>query len=254
MGRKLQKKKGKQRNNRTTMRREGLLTPSSWVDRIAFASCSSSGDSDDSDEEKGEDSAAAQGVWQTSASIVSWNVLAHSYCSRTSQRNLPLPYQKLVFHERKRKQKIVDILTRLVSEETDVLCLQEVDMDEVGDALRKKLGWEGIETPRQKNGGGSGSRVDSCAVFVDPEHWRIHDHTVIKFDELASLIVSNGDADDSSSGDEKGQNHVSINLGSKNLQGLKQSFLRRNVGAFTARRDWSNLCGGKYTFILESKL
>lgn len=210
MAKKQAKKKARRKTHRSFPETSARA---SWVDRVSFDS-------------NGEQTVPDDGT--LSLSLISWNILAHSYCSRTSQRGLPAEYQKIVFHGSRRRQRIMEILERLVSEEADILCLQEVDMVEVSDALRK-LGWEGIETPRQKNGGGSGTRVDSCVVFVDPEHWRIKEHQVVEYDDLASLLSH------PTSGT-PGANRLS-NLALTNLQGLKQSFLRRNVGLLVRLED-----------------
>eukprot|EP00977_Amphora_coffeiformis_P029799 scaffold42806_cov237-Amphora_coffeaeformis.AAC.3 len=221
------KKHRKRRPNHRTRKEESIR--SSWVDRVRFGTTPAT-NIDDTAEEEEEDTS-----W---ISLISWNVLAHSYCSRTSQRNLPLEYQKVVFHPAKRKQQILDILGRLATEEADILCLQEVDMDEIGASLRQ-LGWEGVETPRQRNGGGSGTKIDSCIVYVNPEHWKILEHKVVTFDDLATLSTS-----ESRQGDE---NHISC-LATSNLQGLQQSFLRRNVGLIVRLED---IHTGK-TFVLAN--
>ena len=195
---------------------------SSWVDRVRFGTTPTPTKSLDGDNDAEEEEDTS---W---ISIISWNVLAHSYCSRTSQRNLPLDYQKVVFHPVKRKQRILDILTRWASEEADILCLQEVDMDEIGASLRQ-LGWEGVETPRQRNGGGSGTKIDSCIVYADPQHWKIVEHKVVTFDDLATLSTSKLQQQNVES--------TVLCIASSNLQGLQQSFLRRNVGLIVRLQD-----------------
>jgi mRNA deadenylase 3'-5' endonuclease subunit Ccr4/uncharacterized protein with PIN domain len=182
----------------------------SWVDRLQFSAAAA----EDNQQAVPEEDAS----W---ISLVCWNVLAHSYCSRGSQRNLPLEYQKVVFHPTKRKQRILDVLHQL-TEEADILCLQEVDMDQLGSCL-KKIGWDGVETPRLRNGGGSGSKVDSCLVYVNTAHWKVLEHKVVFFDNLATLSsVDSGKIP---------------SVLTSNLQGLQQSFLRRNVGILVRLED-----------------
>jgi mRNA deadenylase 3'-5' endonuclease subunit Ccr4 len=85
--------------------------------------------------------------------IVSWNVLAQSYLSRSSQSHLPSTSQSVVFssHERQRciREVLADIteMSTISGEGVDVVCLQEVDMEAVSQCLRKQ-GYKGVETPR----------------------------------------------------------------------------------------------------------
>lgn len=214
-------KKNRKRRTHNRSRKDELQVRSSWVDRVKFVGSRTANHSDD-------DEALVVDAEDTSwISIISWNVLAHSYCSRSSQKSLPADYQKTVFHPVKRKQRILDLLTRWAMEEADILCLQEVDMDEIGASLRQ-LGWEGVETPRQKNGGGSGTKVDSCVVYVNPEQWKIREHKIVTFDDLATL---------SSGKSRQGAENGIPCLATGNLQGLQQSFLRRNVGLIVRLED-----------------
>ncbi|GAX25208.1 hypothetical protein FisN_5Lh290 [Fistulifera solaris] len=151
----------------------------------------------------------------TEISIISWNILANSYCSRRSQSNLPAAYQSTVFSPHRRKALICRCLRKL---NADVFCLQEVDMDDVGDTLREK-GYVGVETPRSQKGGGStGGRVDSCVVYVRNADWMILEDELVRLDDLAFLLADNCNVPDQISSGNNG-----------NLQGIQQSFLRRNV-------------------------
>ena len=171
-------KKTRKRRSHRQQKEETMIRPS-WVDRVQFepvVAATASPQHSDNQQDKEES-------W---ISLISWNVLAHSYCSRASQRKLPPVYQKTVFHPHKRKKRILDILARFAAEEADILCLQEVDMEEIGDFFVKTLEWEGIETSRQKHAG-SGVKLDSCVVYVNPEQWKICEHTVVTFDDLATV-------------------------------------------------------------------
>lgn len=157
----------------------------------------------------------------TSLSIVSWNILANSYCSRRSHRNLPPTYQSVVFSPQRRKALIARCLRNL---HADVICLQEVDVDEVKTTLESK-GFVGVETPRsQKGGGGIGGRVDSCVVYVHDSDWRIVEDELIRLDDLAFLSSK----DRHTVYDPCSQN-TSNNNNHNYIQGIQQSFLRRNV-------------------------
>jgi mRNA deadenylase 3'-5' endonuclease subunit Ccr4 len=151
----------------------------------------------------------------TEISIISWNILANSYCSRRSQSNLPAAYQSTVFSPHRRKALICRCLRQL---KADVICLQEVDMDDVGDTLRNE-GYVGVETPRSQKGGGSiGGRVDSCVVYVQNANWMILEDELVRLDDLAFLSSDTCSVPDQISSSNNG-----------NIQGIQQSFLRRNV-------------------------
>lgn len=147
-----------------------------------------------------------------SLSVVSWNILAHAYCSRRSHAHLPASYQSVVFSDNRVKL-IVHVLKERIVGTADVICLQEVDVDVVQTTLRE-AGYDGIETPRTK-GGGAGGREDSCGIYVCSP-WELIQHELIRLDDLATL----------SSATSKESCGESMN---GNLQGLQQSFLRRNV-------------------------
>lgn len=147
----------------------------------------------------------------TALSIISWNILANSYCSRRSQRNLPAAYQSAVFSPHRRKALLCKCLRNL---DADVICLQEIDVDHVKTTLQTK-GFVGIETPRSQKGGGIGGRVDSCGVYIRDADWRIVDDELIRLDDLAFL-----------------SSDICSTLNQHNastIQGVQQSFLRRNV-------------------------
>jgi hypothetical protein len=167
-----------------------------------------------------------------SLSVISWNVLAHAYCSPRSQVRLPMPYQKRVFHGHHRRRNVVGVLERVASPSgnvcADVLCLQEVDMDEVRVAL-EGCGYRGVETPRTTAGaGGTGGRADSCSIFVNKETWKLVDHELVRLDDLATLASASA-ASRTTSGDDEAASPAAATTAANNLQGLQQSFLRRNV-------------------------
>ena len=225
--------KGDDKNNRNIVQEE----PPSWVDSIlSFESDAAS------------TSAASQlssdHPRSTPLSVLSWNVLAHSYCSRKAQCHLPLVYQKHVFHAEQRRRKIVEILHRFTTtaaaggrqppregqqEEVDVMCLQEVDLNDIQQTMHN-CGYKGIETPRTE-GGGAGGRVDSCAIYVRDATWQIVEHELIRLDDLATLSSwSESDTSLHSVGNDSSENDpIPISNNNNNLQGLQQNFLRRNI-------------------------
>jgi mRNA deadenylase 3'-5' endonuclease subunit Ccr4/uncharacterized protein with PIN domain len=173
---------------------------SSWVDRLALEPIASSQqESDQHDADNGEP--------QVSLTIICWNVLAESYCSRNSHPGLPKPYQEVVFDRRRRGSLIRKILT---GTRPDIWALQEVDTDEI----RSKFltgHYQGIETPRMKIGVGAGGKADSCGIYWLDDKWTKLESQIVRLDDLATLSAGTID---------------SIN---NNLKGFQQSFLRRNV-------------------------
>jgi mRNA deadenylase 3'-5' endonuclease subunit Ccr4 len=175
-------------------------------------------------------------------SLISWNVLAEAYCSRRSQCSLPQSYQSHVFDKTKRRHLIIKVLQKFAQDEkVDVVCLQEVDLDEIGRKMHQ-MGYEGVETPRTKGGCGAGGRTDACSIYVRSEHWSLVQHELIRLDDLAtlsSLSSSSSSLPSTSSsspnGDDAAKNSdmtvpKSKSSGSGNLQGFQHSFLRRNAG------------------------
>lgn len=142
--------------------------------------------------------------------IISWNVLAQSYLSRHSHRNLPKQYDDVVFVPKRRQALLAKTLRKLASSiDLDILCLQEVDLEIVDSTLIEEH-FQGVSTPTTK-GGGAGSRVDSCCIYWRKDEWELVDQEMVSFDDLSTL----------------GSNATLLE---SNLQGLKQSLLRRNVG------------------------
>lgn len=196
---------------------------SSWVDRLRFDPID--GCSNDHSDSSG-----------LCLSVISWNVLAESYCSRKSHPGLPRQYQEVVFDPNRRGSLIRKILqgetlrdgnsiadgeAKIQPLMPDIWALQEVDMDEILSKHLSSLGYQGIETPRMKMGCGAGGKVDSCGIYFQKERWKLLDDELVRLDDLASLAAS-------SDGDHKEEGAISsIN---NNLRGLQQTFLRRNVG------------------------
>lgn len=200
-------------------------------------------------------------------SIISWNVLAEAYCSRHSQVHLPVQYQKVVFSKRRRKELLLRTLERLLCIRTgkdipiDVICLQEVDLPEIGDTLRT-VGYVGVETPRVV-GGGAGGRSDGCAVYVREStgtapdvddndgtsecRWQLVDHEIVRLDDLATLSSTTNDTITSKESDVKSS---AVNTNS-NVQGMQMSLLRRNMGLIVRLR---NLITGKTIIIANAHL
>jgi hypothetical protein len=113
------KKKKKQQQRKTNQTAEAC-----WVDELAFVPVQPHRRVEDADD---------------SLSIVSWNVLAESYCSPRSHPNLPKKYQSKVFTPIQRRKVLQTILQHKVMVTTDVLCLQEVDLREIGESRLKRI-------------------------------------------------------------------------------------------------------------------
>lgn len=212
---------------------------------------------------------AASTTSTTSISIITWNVLAEAYCSRRSHRNLPYQYQNAIFtNKKKRRLNVCHIIQNKLIPIADVICLQEVDIDDIYKTF-KLYGYNGIETMRSVKGN-NGGRVDACAIYVNERDspWRLQQHQVIQLDDLASLTSNtnnnstpsssssssatiektdgnkNKTSSSSSINDEKNSNsssssslscnnnnntHNKEKFNSTNMQGIQQAFLRRNI-------------------------
>jgi mRNA deadenylase 3'-5' endonuclease subunit Ccr4 len=212
--------------NSSDARRSAAAT---WVDGLRFEAA---GDND-SDRET---VAPAAGPSSCSLSVLSWNILADSYCRPSSQTHLPPDYKKKVFYGKHRRESVVRILKRFALEErVDVICLQEVDLDEIKVAL-DECGYDSIETSRIRgSGGGAGGRVDSCSIFARKETWQVADYEVIRLDDLSYLSsASPSQPCPSSADDEPTVEDVAHKESAasapvySNFQGLQQSFQRRN--------------------------
>jgi mRNA deadenylase 3'-5' endonuclease subunit Ccr4 len=147
-------------------------------------------------------------------SIISWNVLADSYCSYRSHRNLPLKFQRHVFDGNQRQHHVRQALRRFTSclgGEEPILALQEVDGPLMVMDTLKKLGYAGLESPTSK--GGKNGRVDACGLYYPKEHWKLLKEETLRLDDLASLRSSSAVPPSARN----------------NLQGLQTSFLRKNM-------------------------
>ena len=69
--------------------------------------------------------------------IISWNVLADSYCSRSSHKNLPSKFQSQVFNRNQRQHHVRQILRLFETKlSPDLVALQEVDPPLEGTIVR----------------------------------------------------------------------------------------------------------------------
>ena len=208
---KQQKKKSRRQVKKPSKKKDERA---SWIDRLEFLPVNDDSSSDNNNNNNTDTTTTA-----VSISIVSWNLLAESYCSRRSQCNLPRSYQQVVFSPHRRRRCMQRILQECFADVVDVLCLQELDaalQDTVHSALAKKYAC--VETPTSS--GSIAGRVDACAIYVQRASWEIREHERIRLDDLATL------SDDSSSSSES----------TSNLQGIQQSFLRRNMALLVRLR------------------
>jgi hypothetical protein len=73
-------------------------------------------------------------------SIISWNVLADAYCSRSSHKSLPPKFQSRVFNRNQRQHQIRQTLRLFVSKlSLDIITLQEVDPPLEGKSVTNSL-------------------------------------------------------------------------------------------------------------------
>ena len=160
-------------------------------------------------------------------SILTWNVLAQAYCSRRSQVELPKEYNHVVFHKTKRKQRILQLLRQLTTSITsntntntntattissssssstssgmDIVCLQEVDMNEIR-PIMEQLGYRSVvETPRcvRANNTTMGGRIDGCSIYIRTaadHHLNIDEYGTSIVDSVATTVLD-GTNDDNS--------------------------------------------------------
>jgi hypothetical protein len=180
-------------------------------------------------------------------SIVSWNVLANSYCNSRSHRHLPLKVQRHVFDRPQRQHHVRQILRRLVASpsspspsplllQADLVALQEVDEPlHVHEVMTGELEMDGIETPTTPSG--NDGRVDACALYYKRSIWKKLQHQVIRLDDLATLMSStihppNGPSDTttaSSSNSSSSTTTTTSTTHSPNLQGIQTSLMRNNM-------------------------
>jgi mRNA deadenylase 3'-5' endonuclease subunit Ccr4 len=152
-----------------------------------------------------------------SFSIISWNVLADSYCSYRSHHHLPMKYQRHVFDRRQRQHHVRQTLRRFASTlEVDLITLQEVDAPLEIPQCMSQLGYSGVETPTCP--AGRDGRVDSCACYYRTDDWRCIQNKVLRLDDLSTLC---------SKGEKAGTS--SLMASTSNLQGVQSTFVRKNV-------------------------
>lgn len=142
-------------------------------------------------------------------SILSFNILAESYLTPRSHKNLPDSYANIVFYKEKRRKLLCHVLTKF-GKKFDILCLQEVDQalyPVIAECLQQ-LGFGYIYYPRGSKVGpvlssdsshlmktqtldgtiksaSKDSRSDGCAIFYKLDKWKCLDIDIVQFDDLA---------------------------------------------------------------------
>lgn len=146
-------------------------------------------------------------------SIISWNVLADSYCSFRSHKNLPQTFQNHVFDRNQRQHHVRQILRKFCSqEEPPILALQEVDTPlGIPAFLKQEFEYGSAETPTSK--GGKNGRVDACGLYYPSSHYQKVQEKFVRLDDVASLSSSNNNNRTRTS----------------SLQSVQTSFLRKNM-------------------------
>ena len=181
-------KKKKKTNTKGTSKKPNPSQKRNWVENLTFVPISTPlpTSSEASRPQATTDSESLDNVSEEHTfSIVSWNILAESYCSPKS--HICLPDAREVFDRSQRRRNVFEQLHRFCYSplEVDVLCLQEVDID-----VQTKLniwGYHGVETPTTKRGGGTGGRIDACGIYVRSSRFEILETEQIALDDLASL-------------------------------------------------------------------
>ncbi len=154
--------------------------------------------------------------------ILSFNILAESYLTPRSHKNLPEEYASVVFDKRKRQDLLCSILFHLATQ-FDILCFQEVDnllFPMMEECLMQCMDFGYVYSPRNKyepanvssdvllacelhnndhndneriqeerNGNRlftkKDSRSDGCATFFNRNKWKCVNYEIVHFDDLA---------------------------------------------------------------------
>jgi hypothetical protein len=183
--------------------------PPSWVDDLDWLPVGEEGDTD------GTDSASATDSHDIS--ILSWNVLADAYCTFRSHPHLPLKFQRHVFDRPQRQHHVRRTLKRLAPM-ADLMALQEVDSPLEVEGCMQELGYEGLQTPT--SAGGNSGRVDSCALYWNPQHYSCLEHEIVRLDDIAIMCTKSG---------ETIEDATSLTT-MTNMAGVQSSFCRKNMG------------------------
>lgn len=198
--------------------------PPTWVDRVMEGWIPVEGEADEVESspltvpsKEGSSPSSSVVPSPLSVSIICWNVLADSYCSRRSHRHLPLVYQNHVFDRHQRQRQVRQILRRMANEnlQPDILALQEVDAPlEVPSCLQRDCGYHGHHTPTDPSG--KNGRVDSCALYYRIDTWESVAVESIRLDDIATLCSRNQGG--------------TVNPSTRaSLEGIEKSFLRKNM-------------------------
>ena len=124
-------------------------------------------------------------------SLVCWNVLADSYCSRSSHKNLPMTYQTQVFNRKQRQHSVRQTIKLLDAKLLpSLIALQEVDppLELSSSKCLTQLGYGCIETTSCPDG--KVGRVDACGLYYRQTEWTCLEYETVQLDELAILRSS----------------------------------------------------------------
>lgn len=133
-------------------------------------------------------------------SLVCWNVLADSYCSRSSHKNLPMTYQTKVFNRKQRQHSVRQTIKLLDAKLLpSLIALQEVDppLELSSSKCLTQLGYGCIETTSCPDG--KVGRVDACGLYYRQTEWTCLEYETVQLDELAILRSSASSAVEASS-------------------------------------------------------
>eukprot|EP00934_Nitzschia_sp_Nitz4_P001677 Nitzschia sp. Nitz4//scaffold92_size79448//9347//11720//NITZ4_005382-RA/size79448-augustus-gene-0.29-mRNA-1//-1//CDS//3329560159//1677//frame0 len=168
-------------------------------------------------------------------SVVSWNVLADSYCNSRSHKCLPKVYQDHVFRRKRRHEMIHQVLQQMVDQlQPDVIALQEVDPPLEVPTCMRDLGYDGLHTPTDPSA--KDGRVDACALYYDRERWKVADHTFVRLDDLAiqqSTSTLEEESSEPTAKEENDEEPVANGRPDSNkshLYGVQASYVRKNMG------------------------
>ena len=251
------KKRGADKSNKKKDRNNNNGKPLSWVDEhLDWISVDGVNDSDDNEEDNPEQNdndsdddappTADDDHDHDTVSIISWNVLADSYCRRNSHKRLPMKYQRHVFDRPQRQHHIRQILRKFGNElQVDLLALQEVDPPLEIPSFMNDLGYLGVETPTCP--AGKDGRVDSCCLYYQRKNWTCLDQKIIRLDDLATLcskktqqqtstessikegMTTTPPSSTNSASPTSSSSSSSWMSRTSNLQGVQSTFVRKNM-------------------------
>lgn len=129
----------------------------------------------------------------TEFSVITYNILADSYVNKKMFNTSPVFALQWTFRRH-------HILAQLLAHQTDVVCLQEIECQAYLDFFKPQLAeynYQSIFAPKSRFKTMSDERrkrVDGCAIFYKADKFKLVDHHVIEFNQLAMANAQGSEA------------------------------------------------------------